>query len=116
MSSRRKYGKNIFPKSKKRICNTANSHVNSSKSNNLNKLNSDNVIVNSNLPSKSIETKSSFNTLMTLQKETYAKSSVSVNDKINNSYHESEDISLDKDSSEVIDNTCDDNGINLFNT
>ena len=50
MSSGRKQGGNFSFKSKKRRFITVNSHFNSSETNNLNTSNSDDVIVNSNLP------------------------------------------------------------------
>ena len=65
--------------SKKRRCTTVNSNVNSSKSNNPNTSNIDNVTVNSNLPHINIKTKDSFNTLVALQTETEAESSISIN-------------------------------------
>ena len=48
----------------------------------LNTSNSDDVIVNSNLPLINIQTKSSFNKLVTLQEETNAGSGISINDEI----------------------------------
>ena len=55
--TKKKKRRNILYISKNMICTTANSHVNSSKSNNLNTSKSDNVIGNSNLPSINIQTK-----------------------------------------------------------
>ena len=69
-SSRRIKGKNISYIYKNKRCTDVNSHVNSSESNHLNASNSDNVIVNSKLPHINVHTKSSFNTLITLQTET----------------------------------------------
>ena len=68
-SSRRIKGRNISYISKNSRCDTVNSHVNSSESNNLNASKNDNVIVNSKLPHINVHTKSSFNTLITLQSE-----------------------------------------------
>ena len=48
----------------------------------LNTSNSDDVIVNSNLPLINIQTKSSFTKLVTLQEETDAGSGISINDEI----------------------------------
>ena len=79
-SSIRKQGRIIFYISKKRRCTTVNSHINSIKSNHLNIPNNDNVIENSNLPHINIQTKISFNKLITLQEETDTESIISIND------------------------------------
>ena len=65
---------------KKNRCYTVNSHDNSSESNNLNTSNSDNVIVNSNPPHINVQTKSPFNTLIMLPKETDTDSIIRIND------------------------------------
>ena len=80
MSSRSKQGSNISYISKKRICITVTSHVNSSKLNNPNTYNSDNVIKHSNIPLINIHTKCSSNELNTLQNKTDADSSTSINE------------------------------------
>ena len=64
---RRKQGRKVSFKSRKRIFINVNSHFNSSETNNLNTSNSDNVILNSNLPRISVHTKSSLNKLITLK-------------------------------------------------
>ena len=51
-----------------------------------------------------------------MKKETDADSSASINDEILDDNNTSEEISPHQNSAEVIDHTCDDNGINLFNT
>ena len=79
-SSRRKQVRKILYIYKKRRCSTVNSRLNSSKSNNSNTSNSDNAIGNSNLSRMNVQTKSPFNTLITLQKETDTESSISIND------------------------------------
>ena len=65
--SRRKHVRKVFFRSKKRICTTINSRVNSNKSNNLNESNSDNGIGNSSLPCINVQNESHFNKLITLQ-------------------------------------------------
>ena len=55
-SSRIKQERNVSYKYKKSRCITVNLQVNSSKSNNLNTSNSDNVIGNSNLPRINVQT------------------------------------------------------------
>ena len=67
-SSRRKQGRKILYIYKKMVFNHVNLHINSRESNNLNTLNSDNVIGNSNLPRINVQTKSSFITPVTFQK------------------------------------------------
>ena len=81
--SRKKHDRKLLSRSKKRRCTTVNSHVNSSKSNNLNTSNSDNVIGTSKLPHIKVQNYSQFDTLITLQKVTDKESSVSINNKIN---------------------------------
>ena len=100
--------KNISYVSKKRICNTVNSRVNSSKSNNPNTSNIDNGIGNSNLPSINVQSTISFDILITLQKEADTESSTIINIEINIGNNISEDISYHQNSEEVIDHTCDD--------
>ena len=51
-----------------------------------------------------------------MHKETDTDSITSINDKINDDNNTSEEISSHKNSAELIDHTCDDNGINLLNT
>ena len=94
-------------KPKKSRCNTDNSHVNSIESNNLSTSNSDNVIVNLNLHNINIQTESAFNTLITLQKETDAESSISINNEIMDENNISKEILYHQDSAEVIVRTCD---------
>ena len=74
------------------ICTTIKSHVNSNEQNNLIS-NSYNVVVNSNLPRINVQTYSSFNTLITLLKETNTDSGVSFNDEIIDGKNISEEIS-----------------------
>ena len=81
-SSIRKQGSKISYISKKSICNTFNSNVNSIESNHLNTSNSDNVIGNLNLPHINVQNYSTFNTLIIFQKETNADSIVNINDEI----------------------------------
>ena len=69
-SLKSKQGRNLSYKSKKRRCITVNSHINSSKSNNLDTSNSNNNAENSNLPRINVQTETSFNTLINLQAET----------------------------------------------
>ena len=56
------------------------SYVNIKKSDSMNTSNSDNIIENSNLPHINIQTKISFNKLITLQEETDTESIISIND------------------------------------
>ena len=63
----RKKGRNVSYISKKRRCTNVNSHVNSSKSNNLIISNSDNVIRTSNLTHTNIQNESPFNTPISLK-------------------------------------------------
>ena len=113
-SSRRKKGRKVFYKSKVIRCTTGNSNVNSSKSNNFNISNSDNVIGNSNLPRVKVQTKSSFNTPITFQKETDTDSIISINYIIIDKKYISGEISSHHNSAELIDHTYDDNGKNLL--
>ena len=113
MLSKRKKGRKVSYKSKKRICITVNSHVNSSKTNNSNTSNSDNVIGNSIIPCININTKISLNKLITLQKETDTESINIINDEIMDDNNTSEEISSHQNSVEVIDHKCDDNGKKL---
>ena len=69
-SSIRKQGRKILYISKKRICITGISHVNTSKSNNPNIYNSDDVIGNSSFSRINVHTKRSSNEIVTLQRET----------------------------------------------
>ena len=78
-SPRRKKGRKVLFKSNRRRYTNVASHVNSSKSNVPNTYNSDNVIGNSKLPRINVYTKRSSNELVTLQKETDAESSTSIN-------------------------------------
>ena len=64
-----KHGWKVFTKSKKKICTTVTSHVKSSKSNDLNTYNSDNVIGSSNIYLINIYTKRSSNKRVTLKKK-----------------------------------------------
>ena len=113
--SRGKQIRNVTYISKKRICTTVNSHVNSKEPNNLNTLNSDNVIRTSNFPHRNVKNDSPFDTLGTLQKVTDTESSVSINDEKTDKNNIREEISYHQKPAEVIDHTCDDNGINLLN-
>ena len=114
--SRRKQGRNVLYIYKKRRCDIVNSYVNSSQSNHFNTSNSDNVIVNSNLPIINVQTKSSLNTLITFPKSTDIQSSIIINDEIIYKNNISEEISSRHDSAGLIDHTCDDNGKHLLNT
>ena len=60
-------------------------------------------------------TKSSLNKITTLQKETDAQPSISINDEITDDKYTSKEISCHKDSAKVIDHTCDENGNNVLN-
>ena len=115
-SSGRKYGQNIFPKSKKRRCTTVTSHVKSSKSNDMNAYNIDNVMGNSNIPRINAHNERSSNELVTFQKETDTDSSTSINEENMDDNTAREEISSHKNPTETIDHTCDDNGINLPDT
>ena len=115
-SSRRKRGQKVFPKSKKRRCTTITSHVNSIKTNDLNKYNRANIIVNSNIPRINVYTECSSNELVTFQKETDIESSTSINEGNMEDNTASEEIASHKNPTGEIDHTCDDNGINLPNT
>ena len=66
--SRMKEGRNISYIYKIRRCTAVNSYINISESNNLNASNSDNDIVNQNLPHINVQNDSPFNTLITFQK------------------------------------------------
>ena len=101
-------------KSKKRQCITVNSHFNTSEKKS-NTSNSDDVIGNSNLPCINIHTKISLNKLITLQKETVAKSSISINDEMTDDNNTSEEISCNKNPEELMYITCDYNGSNVLN-
>ena len=114
--SRQKHGRKVFSKSKKRICTIVTSHVNNSKSNYMNPYNSDNVIVNLNISRINVHNKRSSNELVNLQKETDIESITSINEENTDDNTASEEIASHHNSTGVIDNTCDDNGINLFNT
>ena len=115
MSSRRKHGRKVLSKYNKRRCNTDKSLINNIEQNNLNTSNSDNVIVNSNVPRKNVHTKNIFNKLIALQKQTDTESIVIINDEIMYENNISEEISSRLSSAEVIDHICDDNGNNLLN-
>ena len=65
---KKKQGRNIPIISKKIRYTTVNSHINSSEPNSFSTTNSDNVTGNSNLPRINVQTKSSFNTRITLKK------------------------------------------------
>ena len=97
-SSRREQGRKVSFNSKKRICITVNSHLNSSESNNSNKSNSDDVIGNLNPPCINAYTKITLNKLITLKKETDADSSTSTNDGITDDNNTSEEILRHKNS------------------
>ena len=115
-SPRRKQGRKVSFKYNNRISTTVNSYVNSSKSNDTNKYNSDNVIGNSNLPRVNVYTKLSLNELFDLQKETDTESSNIINEENMDDKNVSEELESHQNSTGVIDHTCDDNGINLLNT
>ena len=116
MLSRRKHGRKFFSKSKRRRCTNITSHVNSSKSNDLNTYNSDNVIVNSNLRCIDVHTELSSNKKVTFQKETDTVSSTSINEENMDESNAIEEMSSNHNSIGVIDHTCDENVINLLNT
>ena len=111
MFSRRKKCQECLSKSRKRIFTTVNSHINSSESNNLNTSNGYIVIGKSKLPHINVHTKSSFNKLFTLKRETDTESSIGIHDEMIDEKNTSEEISSHKNSTEVNDHTCDDNRI-----
>ena len=80
--SRREQERKVQYISKKSIFTSVNSHVNGSKSNNLNTSNSDNVIGTSNLTYVNIQNDSPFNTFNNLKKVTDTDYSVIINDEI----------------------------------
>ena len=102
--------------SNKRRCTNVTSRVNSSESNYSNTYNSDNVIVNSNIPCTNVHTERSLNEIITLQKETDTESITSTNEENMDDKNASEELSFHQNSTGVIDHTCDYNGINLLNT
>ena len=108
-SLKSKQGRNLSYKSKKRRCITVNSHINSSKSNNLDTSNSNNNAENSNLPRINVQTETSFNTLINLQAETDIQSSIMINNEIIDENNISEEISSHQNLAQLIDLTCDDN-------
>ena len=113
--SRRKHGRKFLSKSKKRIFTTIISYVNINELNNFNILNSDNIIGTSKFPHGNVQNGSSFNTLVTLHKLIVAYSIVIINGERTDQNHMSEEISCRQNSAEILDHTCDDNGINLVN-
>ena len=78
----------------------------------MNTSNGDNVIGNSNLPCINVQTEGSFNTLITLQKQTDIESSISINDEIIYEKNISEYISYNHNAAEVINHKFYDNGKN----
>ena len=98
-----------------RICITVNSQYNSSKTDNLNTSNSDDVIGNPNISRINVHTKISLNKLITLQRETDTQSSIIINNNITDEKNTSEEISCHQNLAEVIDHTCDENGNNVLN-
>ena len=76
----------------------------------MNTSNSDNVIVNSKFPHINVQTKSSFNTLITFQSESDTESSIIINNWIIDKNNLSEEISYHQNSAKVIDHTCGENG------
>ena len=114
--SRRKQSKKILYKSKRSRCTTVISHVNSNESNHLNTSNSDFGIGTSNLPHINVHNYSPFNSLIALQKVTDTESSFSINNETTDEKNISEEILSHQNLSEIIDHTCDYNGINLVNT
>ena len=115
MSLIRKLEGNVLFKSNKRRFITVNSHFNSSETNHLIASNSDDVIVNSNLPCINVHTKGSLNKFVTLQKATDTQSGTSINDEITDDNKTSEEISCHQNSAEVMDHTCGNNGNNALN-
>ena len=95
-SSGRKHGRKVLSKSKKNMCTTDISHVNSDKADILNTSNTDNVIEIWEFPLISVQNVSSFNALITLQKVIDKNSSVSINDEIRDQNNTSEEIHLIK--------------------
>ena len=81
-SSRRKQVRKVSFKSNNTRCITVNSHFNSIETNYLKTSNSDNVIVNSNLPRINVHTKSSLDKIITFQEETDTDSGTNINDEI----------------------------------
>ena len=112
---RRKQVRKVFHKSKKRRCSTFISHVNSNDSNNLHKSNSDNVIVTSKISSYERSKRQSIKFTSSFTKISDIDSSASIIDEIMDKNNIGEAISSDKNSSEIIDHTYDDNGINSVN-
>ena len=114
-SSRRLQGRKDSFKYKKRRCITVNLHLNSSKANNSNTSNSDDVIRNSNLPRINVNNKTLLEKLISLQKETDTKSSTIINDEITNDNNAKEEISCHQNPEEVFQHACDNNGNNFLN-
>ena len=73
-------------------------------------------MVNSNLSCINVHTKSSLNKLINLRKENDTESSTIIDDEIIDDDNTSQEISSHKNLVELIDHTCDDNGINLLIT
>ena len=90
--SRRKPGRRILYISKKRICITVTSQVNSNESNNPNTYNSNNVIENSNLPHINVHNECSSNELISVKKKTYTESSTSYKEENMDDSNASEEI------------------------
>ena len=110
-----KQGRKVSLKYNNRICTTVNLHVNNINSKHYNTSNSDNVIGNSNLPRVKVQTKSSFNTPITFQKETDTDSIISIKYEIADDNNTSEEISCHQNPSEVMYHACDGNVNNVLN-
>ena len=82
----------------------------------MNISNSDNVIGTSKLPHSKAKTYIPFNTLINSQQLTDKYPSVSINNEIKYQNNISKNISSHQNSAQIIDHTCDDNGINIVNT
>ena len=92
------------------------SQFNSRELNQPNKYNGDNVIGNSKIPRINVHTEHSLNELITFQKQSYTESSTSINEENTDDNNASEELAPHKNSTGVIDYTCDENGINLLDT
>ena len=92
------------------------SHTNNNESNIMNVYKNDSVIVNSNLPHSSVQNCSQFNTLVNILKATDSESSGNINDEITDQIDISEEIPSRQILEEIIDHTCNNNGISLLDT
>ena len=116
MLSRSKQNRKFFSEYKKRRYATIISHVMSNESNNFNTLNSDNVIVTSNITKKNVQNYSPLNTIITLQKLMYTPEIISINDERTDQKILLKKFLLIKILEQLLDHKCDKNGINLVDT